>query len=197
MSQKRCNNGHFYDPAAHASCPYCHAQQAQHQQRAEQAQAGAAARIPGELTHEGDGDRTWRISAAANDETVRLASGAPGIDPVVGWLVCIDGPERGRDYRIRSERNFIGRAANMDIRIAADDRISRERHAIITFNPRSGSFALMPSDAHGLIYHNGEEVMTPVKLTAYDILEIGKSRFCFIPFCGEKFQWQPESPTLP
>jgi hypothetical protein len=189
MSQKRCNNGHFYDPAAHASCPYCPVQRAQ---------ANVAARIPGGNTREGDGDQTWRISAAAaNDETMRLVSGAPGIDPVVGWLVCVDGPERGKDYRIHSERNFIGRAATMDIRVAADDSISRERHAIITFNPRSGSFALMPSDAHGLIYHNGEEVMTPVRLAPYDILEIGKSRFYFIPFCGEKFQWHSESPPTP
>lgn len=185
MSQKRCNNGHFYDPAAHASCPYCPALHAQ---------ASAPTRVSHAHAQQDNANQTWRLPGeAAGDETVRLASAAPGLDPVVGWLVCIDGPERGRDYRIRSERNFIGRAANMDIRIAADESISRERHAIITYNPRSGSFSLMPSDAHGLIYHNGEEVMTPVKLAAYDILEIGKSRFHFIPFCGGNFQWHRES----
>ena len=70
-----------------------------------------------------------------------------GIDPVVGWIVCVEGQDKGRDYRIRTERNFIGRNDSNDIVIKGDDSISRERHAIISFNPRTNSFRLAPGDS--------------------------------------------------
>lgn len=31
-------------------------------------------------------------------------------DPVVGWLVCIEGAAKGTDYRIHSQNNYIGAA---------------------------------------------------------------------------------------
>lgn len=31
-----------------------------------------------------------------------------------GWEICIDGPEKGRDHRIGSVKNYIGRDASMD-----------------------------------------------------------------------------------
>ena len=30
-----------------------------------------------------------------------------GVEPVVGWLVCIDGPSRGSDYRLHAGYNYI------------------------------------------------------------------------------------------
>ena len=118
-----------------------------------------------------------------------------GIDPVVGWLVCVEGPDKGRDYRIRTERNFIGRKDSNDIVIKGDDSISRERHAIISYNPRKRSFRLSPGESRGLIYHNDEEVLTPLELQAYDLLELGKTELMFIPFCGEGFSWDTKKPS--
>ena len=46
---------------------------------------------------------------AGEGRTVGLIRKRTGLDPVVGWLVCIAGPDKGRDYRIHSERNFLGR----------------------------------------------------------------------------------------
>jgi hypothetical protein len=185
MAQKRCTNGHYYDESKHVSCPYCgiHASSSDKTQKIDSDVVENTSRI-----------ETQRITPphASSDVTVRLTPAALGIDPVVGWLVCVDGPERGRDYRIRSERNFIGRSPKMNICIAADESISRDKHAIISYNPKSGSFTFMPGDGQGLIYHNGEEVVTPVRLAPYDLLELGKSGFLFIPFCSERFQWQSE-----
>jgi hypothetical protein len=115
-----------------------------------------------------------------------------GFDPVVGWLVCVEGPEKGRDYRIRAERNFIGRSPHMDIAITGDDAISRENHAVVTFNPKNGIFRIAPGESRGLIYLNDEEVLTPVVLNAYDKVEIGATKLTFVPFCGERFQWEKE-----
>ena len=122
--------------------------------------------------------------------TVGVFKARIGIEPVVGWLVCVGGPDRGRDYRIRSQRNFIGRDPRMDISISSDDQISRENHAAITYHPRSNSFKLAPGEAHGITYLNNESVDVPVLLKPYDSIELGATKLIFVPFCSEAFQWQ-------
>ena len=59
------------------------------------------------------------------------------MDPVVGWLVCLAGPDRGKDFRLHAEKNFIGRAPNMDVCVAGDETVSRERHAMVIFDPKT------------------------------------------------------------
>lgn len=110
--------------------------------------------------------------------------------PVVGWLVCIDGPAKGRDYRIHSQYNYIGRANHMDICISGDNCISAERHAVIAYDPRKRVFTFAPGGMSlNLIYVNGETLMSPVKLNAFDQLTIGETELIFIPLCGERFDW--------
>lgn len=65
-------------------------------------------------------------------------------DPVVGWLVCIDGATKGNDYRIHSQNNYIGRSAKMDISIPEDSHISAENSAIIALRQRGSHLLLWP-----------------------------------------------------
>lgn len=30
-------------------------------------------------------------------------------NPVCGWIVCVKGPRRGKDYRVMDGKNFVGR----------------------------------------------------------------------------------------
>ena len=122
-------------------------------------------------------------------ETI-YANRTRGFAPVVGWLVCIDGPDKGRDYRIHSGYNTIGRAPNMDICISGDVKISRNKHAMIAFDPDESVFFFGPMEAKNLVKKNGKLVMTPMEIQGYDVLTIGTSKFTFIPFCGEKFSWE-------
>jgi len=190
---KRCDNGHYYDPKKHAAgCPYC----------------GAAIELPG-------GGRSIRIgvpvavavgdartvpygmrppasgAGLADDAItqVRSPGGTTAIDPVCGWFVAVHGPEKGRDYRIRSENNTIGRSKEMYICISGDDSISRERHASIVFDPQQNGFHLSPGEGRGLVYVNGEVLLAHRKLQPYDRIQIGKTKLVFVPFCGEKFTW--------
>lgn len=126
---------------------------------------------------------------ADDDKTMPYLGETEGIEPVTGWLVCIEGPQQGQDYRIMAEKNFIGRAEDMHIRIVGDNTISRRNHAVIVYDPKKRNFYLLPGDASGLAYHNNEAVYTPVELTAYDVLQLGKSTFIFIPLCGVHFEW--------
>ena len=124
--------------------------------------------------------------------TVAMVKKDSGLDPVCGWFVCVEGEDKGRDYRIKTERNFIGRGTNMDIMISGDDSISRENHASITFNPRNIKFTIATGEGRGLIYLNGDVIETSSEVKAYDELEIGNTKLVFIPFITKKFSWEKE-----
>ena len=116
-------------------------------------------------------------------------------DPVVGWLVCLEGPDRGRDFRLRSEKNFIGRSPLMDVCIPGDDTVSRERHGILVFDPKKQVFWALPGEAAGLVYLNGEIVHAPTQMQRDDILELGQTKLVLIPFCGDKYSWASKAPA--
>jgi pSer/pThr/pTyr-binding forkhead associated (FHA) protein len=112
------------------------------------------------------------------------------VDPVCGWLVCIEGSRVGKDYKIKNGKNFIGRADDMDIQIIGDNYIANRNHAIVVYDPKKKNYVLLPGDSSGIAYLNGEPAYMPSELSAYDVIELGKSKFLFVPFCGEHFEWQ-------
>ena len=112
--------------------------------------------------------------------------------PVVGWLVCIEGPSKGKDYRMIAEKNFIGRSPEMDIRILGDNNISYKNHAIVSYDGKKRATFLLPGDAQGLVYLNGEAVYAPAQLEAFDQIELGRSKLLYIPLCGPNFEWEEE-----
>ncbi|MEQ1907931.1 MAG: FHA domain-containing protein [Vicinamibacterales bacterium] len=186
MALKRCDNGHYFDATKHSSCPSCGVQNIDfgptkpRRDPAPPPVAGPAS------------DPPKPRAAAPSDagKTVSLVRKKAGIDPVVGWLVCVQGADRGRDFRIRSERNFIGRAETMDICVPGDDTVSRENHAIVSFNPKNGQFKLLPGEGRGLVYLNGDEVDGPQTLKATDKIELGQTTLMFVPLCGPDFAWE-------
>jgi hypothetical protein len=187
---KRCDNGHYYDPKKHAAgCPYCGT--------SIDIPALRSIRIGSPVASKGDsrtlpyGTKMPPVSGVGDDvpTSVRSPGGTTAIDPVVGWLVNAHGLEKGMDYRIRSENNTIGRSKDMYICISGDDSISRERHAVITFDPQQNAFHLSPGEGRGLVYVNGEVLLAHRKLQAYDRIQLGKTKLIFLPFCGDKFTW--------
>lgn len=118
-----------------------------------------------------------------------IMNGIAGFTPVVGWLVCADGPAKGSDYRIRAGYNYIGRADHMDICIKGDNQIGRERHAMIAYDPEERVFFFGPADGKSIVRLNGKMVMAPSELHAYDMLKIGTTKLMFVPLCGERFNW--------
>jgi hypothetical protein len=192
---KRCENGHYFDPAKHTSCPSCGVADIDFTptRPKREAVAGAgpepqakAAAAPNQAA---DADRAARQAALDAGKTVPLVRRTTGIDPVVGWLVCVEGADRGRDYRIHGEKNFVGRSPSMDICIAGDDTISRENQAAISFNPKNMQFKLHPGEGRGLVYLNDVEVDGPMVLKAGDRIELGQTKLMFVPLCGETFSW--------
>ena len=122
---------------------------------------------------------------------VKDATGAQAgpLLPVVGWLVCIDGPAKGRDYRIHSQYNSIGRARHMDICIEGDNTISSDRAALLAYDDVDRIFYFAPGQGRNIVRVNGKTVMVSVELKAYDELTIGSTKLLFVPLCGERFDW--------
>ena len=169
---KQCDNGHFYDENRFDSCPYC-------QEAAGVGKTVAASPV----------GKTVAAQDADPGKTVGIIKKKIGFDPAVGFLVCIAGPNRGRDYKLVAGRNFIGRAAAMDVALTDDDTVSRESHALVTYDVKHNRFSLSPGQGRGITYCNDEQVEMVRPLKAYDIIELGKSQLLFLPLCGENFQW--------
>ncbi len=112
-----------------------------------------------------------------------------GFNPVVGWLVCVEGPDRGTDYRIRGGYNYIGRAQSMDICIMNDSHVSKDRHALIAYDDETRTFYFAPSGGKNIVRVNNDAVIAPVKLAADDVVTIGTTKLRFVPLCGENFSW--------
>lgn len=161
MSLMRCPNGHMFSTRKHGSiCPYCNMETA----AAEESRMPEGYEPPIELLEE-------------------------EVPPVCGWLVCIEGARIGRDYKIKNGKNFVGRGDDMDIQILGDNEISRRNHTIIVYDAKKKNTVILPGDAAGIAYLNQEAVYVPTELMPYDTIELGRSKFVFVPFCGEHFEW--------
>jgi len=116
-----------------------------------------------------------------------------GFSPVTGWLVCIDGPEKGKDYRIHNGNNYIGRAQEMDICIENDNHISNVNAGVLGFDEIENLFFFGPAGGRNTVRVNGKMVINAVELAPYDRIKIGTTELMFVPLCGEKFSWNRES----
>lgn len=190
MNIKRCDNGHVFNGAMYNECPYC--------------KGGAKVNVGGDKStskdfnsrsHGNSYEGNSRNRAVDNvmeddDKTMAFWNSGMELDPVVGWLICIHGQDKGKDFKIKSEKNFIGRSEDMDICISGDRSISRRNHCIISYNPKQRNFMMMPGDGTGIVYVDGEAVYTPRTLDSFMSIEIGESKFVFVALCGENFDWK-------
>lgn len=135
---RQCDNGHFYDESRFDSCPYCQEGAGVGKTVAASSVGKTVAAVPGGAAPEAD-----------RGKTVGIIKKKIGIDPAVGFLVCVSGPHRGADYKLVAGRNFIGRAAAMDVALADDDTVSRESHALVTYDAKHNSFSLSPGQGQG------------------------------------------------
>lgn len=195
----RCPEGHFYDPAKHNGCPWCALPADTGGMEQKTRPVAVPPPIPGAGIPGGALPPPPPLppvpgavpsAGPAPGATVRVGVAKAGkSEPVVGWLVCLEGPDRGKDYRLHNEKNYIGRAPAMDVVIEGDNTVSRERHGLVIFDPKKQTFWALPGDAAGLVYLNGEIVNAPTQMKGDDVLEIGRTKLVLVAFCGGKYSW--------
>ncbi len=190
MQLIQCENGHFYDQTVHNTCPYCNGENSN--VNVTHFVDDFKGSVETEFTQpiiNGGGETPFNPVDDNAGRTVVKIKKETGIDPIVGWLVCIEGSEKGKDYRVHAENNFIGRDAKMDICIRGDDTISRENHAIISFDIKNLIFYFSPGSGRSIVRVNNVATFQTVEIKAYDVIEIGSTKLMFVPFCGEGFSW--------
>ena len=215
----QCPQGHFYDASVHSSCPYCgNARQGGFSETVAPGNPGAFSEtiapgaagasagsfsetiapgasggrytdptMPVSLYHNGAGNQGDEPFEPTMIGGYDVSSDRPA--PVVGWLVCIDGPVRGTDFRMHAGYNYIGREVG-DIHIHGDRQISRENHAMVAFDSAEMTYYVGPATGRNLVKVNGKTVFNAVELKSYDVISIGTTKLMFVALCGEHFNWE-------
>lgn len=195
MAIQECANGHLYDTDQYSTCPYCSGTgnrvdfrfkgAEEIEKKAWSGNHSVGATIAPSATRQAN-------SISDTGKTVGVFQKKMSFEPVVGWLVCIEGKEKGKDYRIYGKNNTIGRDEKSDICLKNDNSISRENHARLAYDRKHNNFHIIPADGANPVYLNDEPVYVPEKLKANDILEIGEMKLMFVPFCNDCFTWEQQ-----
>ncbi len=195
MNLKRCSSGHFYDSDKYSTCPHC--QSGNNMAMSDVTvpmRPDDSKTVPLSVSNIQDaGNVTQSLSKAAVDDdqkTISYSSQAIGTEPVVGWLVVIKGPDMGMDFKLKTGRNFIGRSSSMDVALKNDKTVSREKHGIVLYDPKSCSYIVQPGESKELCYLNNDVVLSPQKLETNNIITVGETDLMFIPLCSKTgFNW--------
>lgn len=112
-------------------------------------------------------------------------------DPVVGWLVVVGGPGLGAFRPVFEGNNAIGRASSNRIPIDfGDESISGEEQAYLRYDSTDRSFLLVPNlSKTNVVSVNNDRPAQPVRLSAMDLITMGRTQLVFVPFCGPDFDW--------
>lgn len=203
-----CRNGHRYDPSLTSECPECAMFS---NGTVEFEDFGAVAELipetvdlrPNNRDNEGTipltGGGSFTAPPVLDDEPEEMRTQFVSYDGemvgrserrITGWLVCVSGTEKGKDYHLYTENNFIGRGVNNDVRLP-DPTVSSDRHAVLTYDPQDRIFTFGLFNGSGIVRVNGKRVTrAEVEINKGDRLEIGKGVYMFVPLCGENFQWE-------
>lgn len=212
-----CGFGHLYDSDQYASCPYCNRGAKAIFFPASGGDAGEAPvnSDAGKTVAPGFGtfgapvamnnpqqdaiDKTVmpdymreQVQKDTDSKTVAIFKKKYGMDPVVGWLVCIEGPDKGKDYRLYNKINMIGRSEENDVVLDKEQTVSQRNHARLAYDAKHNNFQIIPGDGSNVAYVNDNPLYVPHLLSAYDVIEFGDTKLMFVPFCSPQFQWNQE-----
>lgn len=131
--------------------------------------------------------RIFRPSSSSSENS----DGRFNKDPVVGWVVIVEGPGKGQSLQLGYGVNGLGR--NSDERVPldfGDEEISRSAHAMITYDGKNRKFYIQHGGGVNLTYVGDNPVLQAQELKGGEEISIGKTRLYFVPFCGLNFDWQ-------
>lgn len=204
-----CPQGHYYDANRYDKCPYCSTGSfsptvdpfagggADTGSTVDPYQGSAAAYAGGTATGNfiptiAPDQRGGLSDRMGKTQYVDSSTPAGTLAPVVGWLVAVEGPCRGTDYRIHTGYNYIGREAG-DICIRGDSTISAQRDANVTYVPQTKEFYIAHELGKNVLLVNGKPVIGgSTKLENYDRITIGTTKLIFVGLCGDQFVWGGE-----
>lgn len=159
QNMRICPKGHPYDSSLPA-CPFCLPK----------------AQPPPPPPHK---DETIFHSELVDSARVR---------PVVGWLVCVQGSDIGKDFRLHSDYNHVGHAEGQDVRLS-DKTVSGEHFTISHDRTQNQYFAEMNSKGRTMVYINGYSLGGRVALKRGDQIKVGDTLLVFVPLEQQCVKW--------
>jgi pSer/pThr/pTyr-binding forkhead associated (FHA) protein len=95
---------------------------------------------------------------------------------VVAKLTITDGPGAGNTVSIFSGTNQIGRGDDMRVQINfGDDTISRQQHAVITFDMKNLEVRIYDGGRPGGLWVNGERITADAQVKLGDLIKLGET----------------------
>ena len=130
------------------------------------------------------------INNNAESSNRNASSDSFAVEPVVGWLVVIEGPGRGQSLKLGYGMNSIGRGGEARVSLDfGDEEISRQGHAMLTYDTKGRKFYIQHGGGTNLTYLGDIPVLQAHELKGREIIGIGNTKLCFVPFCGTDFEW--------
>ena len=161
---KFCTNGHQMEDSW-PDCPYC--------QRTGFQRAGINDAL-GKTRIESPGAAQAIQWGADPGKTVLLSALRKA--PVVGWLVAMNGQQKGEDFRLREGQNIIGSSPGVDISLS-DPTVSA-KHASIRY--REGVFSITDLDStNGTFLNDRPETIAREELKDNDLIRVGEMSLKF------------------
>ncbi|MEM7080550.1 MAG: FHA domain-containing protein [Pseudomonadota bacterium] len=128
---------------------------------------------------------------AATEHAVEVPQSGP--EYVVGWLVVVDGPGRGRSAPLGYGLNAIGRDPdNLVVLNFGDEQISRHGHCAIAYDHKNNRFFVQHGGGQNLTYLGDEPVLASQPLPSDSMITIGATTLRFVQFCDDRFTWDVE-----
>jgi hypothetical protein len=144
-------------------CPYC-------QRTGYQSPRGAASAMKTRLEMDPAVQTRAAEPAPMIPRKTVLLSDVARKTALVGWLVVMDGDQKGEDFRLRDGQNTVGSALDSDV-VLHDQTVSA-KHASIRY--KDGKFFLSDLDSSNGTFVNGlEECVARVELNDSDMLRVG------------------------
>lgn len=146
-AEASCPNGHPMDPSWN-TCPYC-------------ADQGVRAGMP----MGGQAEKTMAVRIDLEEPL-----------EVVGWVVALNGSDRGQDFRLNSGKNVLGTAADCEI-VLTDPYLS-SKHATIRHDGQDGSFMIIDLDSTNGTFVNDKRISKD-ELIDNDTIRLGRTELKF------------------
>lgn len=160
---KFCENGHQMDDTW-KDCPYC----------AKTGYRGASLGALGKTRPEMGATQPEQLPAFDARKTVPLSTIRRA--PVVGWVVALDGAQKGEDFRLREGKNAIGSAEGLEVTLR--DQAVSSKHASIGY--REGKFVITDLDSTNGTFLNGETApLARTELKDNDLIRVGETTLKF------------------
>lgn len=189
MAKISCSKGHFYDSEKHSACPFCGVNIEDfdihiHSNNSAQKQTSDpyCKTLPIEPLQNSLG-KTMPLGSV-----ITPVADIP-IEPVTGWVVCMNGKGKGKDFKIHKGFNKIGRSDVNDICLSFDDTVVMKSHANLIHDSKTNYFYITVGPEKSSVYLNDQLVQTEAILKPYDQIKLGQTELRFIPFCIEQFKW--------